>query len=158
MNNHTVVQKFRRLCDIPRDGGITYLRMSSPQTRPLMVGAAKFTDGVHNVNASAMRSLTLALPLPAEQREIIVRAQRLLLWIEALGLRFWRAKRAVDHLTPTTLVKTDRGEFVPQNSADEPADKLPRTRAKRVAPAADASQRKVRQRTKSSPQPNTRTT
>ena len=76
MNNNTVVQKFWRLCGIPRDGGITYLRRSSPQSRRLIVGDAKSASRAHNVNVSELRSMPLALPPLAERRELIVRAHR----------------------------------------------------------------------------------
>ena len=80
-------------------------------------GRAKLTQGVLN-------SLPIAVPPPAELREIVRRVKELLAAADTMEKRFESARNAIDSLMPTLLDKAFRGDLVPQDSADEPASVL----------------------------------
>ncbi len=60
----------------------------------------------------------------AEQQEIVRRVEALFALADQIAARFTKAQVQVDKLTPSLLAKAFRGELVPQNPADEPAEKL----------------------------------
>lgn len=69
-------------------------------------------------------------PLP-EQREIVRRVEELFALADRLEARVGKTRGQVEKLTQSILAKAFRGELVPQNPNDEPAEKLlARIRAK----------------------------
>ena len=69
-------------------------------------------------------------PLP-EQAEIVRRVEELFALADRLEKRVGKARGQVDKLTQSILAKAFRGELVPQDPNDEPAEKLlARIRAK----------------------------
>ena len=103
-----------------------------------------------NLNLAKVRGLSLPLPSLAEQAEICSRAERLLALARAMDKRVQMAGRQLQQMVGATLAKAFRGELVPQDPSDEPAqamlDRLraatssspgaaPKPRARRVAPA-----------------------
>jgi type I restriction enzyme S subunit len=68
--------------------------------------------------------LSIAVPHPKEQKLIAVRAQQLLLLADQMEIRYSKARAYLDKLTPAILAKAFRGELVPQDPNDEPAEKL----------------------------------
>ena len=75
------------------------------------------------------------LPLPelAEQAEILRRVESLFALADNLEAKYRAARAQVDRLTPALLAKAFRGELVPQDPNDEPADAL-LARLRRDAP------------------------
>jgi type I restriction enzyme S subunit len=59
-----------------------------------------------------------------EQQEIVRRVEGLFALAGQLELRLAKARGQVDKLTPSLLARAFAGQLVPQNSADEPAEKL----------------------------------
>ena len=66
----------------------------------------------------------MALPPLAEQHEIVRRVEQLFTFADQLEARFAKAQAHVDKLTQSLLAKAFRGELVPQDPNDEPAEKL----------------------------------
>ena len=62
-------------------------------------------------------------PLP-EQQEIVRRVEELFALADRLEARVGKARGQVDKLTQSILAKAFRGELVPQDPNDEPAEKL----------------------------------
>lgn len=91
-------------------------------------------------------ALHVALPPIEEQREIVRRIEALFALADKVESRYEAARVQVDNLTPALLATAFRGDLVPQDPSDEPADQLlARLRAKRdTAPAAPRRGRKVR--------------
>jgi type I restriction enzyme S subunit len=68
----------------------------------------------------------LPVPIPplAEQHEIVRRVEALFKIADRIEARYQEAKKRVDGLTQSILAKAFRGELVPQDPRDEPADAL----------------------------------
>ena len=64
------------------------------------------------------------MPPLAEQKEIVRRVQELFALADQIEARFNKAKSQVDKLTPSLLARAFRGELVPQDPNDEPAETL----------------------------------
>jgi type I restriction enzyme, S subunit len=69
---------------------------------------------------------TFAVPLPPleEQKEIVRQVDNLFTLADKLEAHYQNAKSRIDKLSQSVLAKAFRGELVPQNPNDEPAEKL----------------------------------
>ncbi len=77
-----------------------------------------------NLNLAKVRGLGLPLPSLAEQAEICRQAERLLALARAMDKRVQMANRQLQQMVGATLAKAFRGELVPQDPADEPAQAM----------------------------------
>jgi type I restriction enzyme, S subunit len=77
-----------------------------------------------NVSLSDVRRFPIAVPPLAEQKEIVRRVKTLYALADTIETRHHKAKAHVDKLTQSILAKAFRGELVPQDSNDEPAEVL----------------------------------
>ncbi|MBH0031961.1 restriction endonuclease subunit S [Pseudoalteromonas sp. SWYJZ98] len=84
------------------------------------------TDGVSqsNINAQKLKALEFNLPPMTEQTEIVRLVEQYFALADTLEKNLANAKQRVDNLTQSILAKAFRGELVPQDPNDEPADKL----------------------------------
>lgn len=80
--------------------------------------------GKPGLNLQNIRDLNVAIPPIAEQQEIVRRVKRLSALANEVESRLTAARSQVECLTPSSLSKAFRGELVPQDPADEPADDL----------------------------------
>ena len=64
------------------------------------------------------------LPPLAEQEEIVRRISQFFTLADQIEARYTKAKIQVDRLTQSILAKAFRGELVPQDPNDEPAEVL----------------------------------
>jgi type I restriction enzyme S subunit len=71
-----------------------------------------------------VRELPFVLPPLAEQQEIVQRVEELFTLADQIEARYRKAKAYFDKLTPSILAKAFRGELVPQDPNDEPAENL----------------------------------
>jgi type I restriction enzyme, S subunit len=62
--------------------------------------------------------------MKAKQQEIVRRVAALFALAGQLELRLAQGQRQVAKLTPAPLARAFTGQLVPQNPADEPAEKL----------------------------------
>jgi type I restriction enzyme S subunit len=60
----------------------------------------------------------------AEQQEILRRVEALFVLADQIEARYAKAKAHVEKLTQSILAKAFRGELVPQDPKDEPAEAL----------------------------------
>tara|TARA_R110000850_G_scaffold62151_4_gene141733 strand:- start:403 stop:1752 length:1350 start_codon:yes stop_codon:yes gene_type:complete len=104
------------------------------------------TDGVSqsNINAQKLKAFPISLPSVEEQREIIRRVATAFTRIENLTEEATRAAHLLDRLDERLLAKAFRGELVPQDPDDEPAEALlARIReARAAAPKAKRGRKK----------------
>lgn len=94
------------------------------------------SDGVSqsNINAKKLAAFPFRLPSLSEQAEIVRRVEVLLSLADRIEKRHKEARRLALRLHPVTLSKAFRGELVPQDPNDEPANELlARIAAKRNA-------------------------
>ena len=96
---------------------------------------SRLTRGValKQVSVGDVRSLQIPLPSLDEQHEIVRRVRVLFTFADGCEVRYQKALRRVEQLTPVLLEKAFRGELVPQDPNEEPATVLlERIRAKQL--------------------------
>jgi type I restriction enzyme S subunit len=81
-------------------------------------------SSVPQINNPDIQPLEVPLPPLAEQQEIVRRVAGLFALADQLELRLAQARKQVAKLTPSLLARAFAGQLVPQNPADEPAEKL----------------------------------
>lgn len=79
---------------------------------------------IKHLTGAALDRWQFPLPPKAEQSEIIRRVESLFALADAVQAKYTAARARVDKLTPALLAKAFRGELVPQDPNDEPAEKL----------------------------------
>lgn len=84
------------------------------------------SDGVSqsNINAKKLAAFAFRLPSIPEQKEIIRRVEALFAYADRIASHLIEAHAQVERLTPATLAKAFRGDLVPQDPSDEPAEAL----------------------------------
>jgi type I restriction enzyme S subunit len=75
------------------------------------------------INTTQLRKLEVRVCPLAEQQEIVRRVAVLFALADQLEQRLAQARGQVDKLTPSLLARAFAGQLVPQNPADEPAEK-----------------------------------
>ncbi|MBR8829466.1 MAG: restriction endonuclease subunit S [Gomphosphaeria aponina SAG 52.96 = DSM 107014] len=94
-------------------------RLVFAQATAVATGSAQLT-----VTLTGLRKLKIALPPLEEQQEIVRRVEALFKKCDLIEQRYQKAKAYIDKLTQSILAKAFRGELVPQDSNDEPAEVL----------------------------------
>ncbi|EGQ7951982.1 TPA: type I restriction endonuclease subunit S [Vibrio vulnificus] len=77
-----------------------------------------------NLNLNKVREIGIQLPSLEEQKEIVRLVDQYFAFAETIEAQVKKAQARVDNLTQSILAKAFRGELVPQDPNDEPADKL----------------------------------
>jgi type I restriction enzyme S subunit len=129
------------------------LVISGPKVRAHLELTARSTSGVNNLNSDEVRAIEVPLPELAEQVEIVRRVEELFALSDNLQQRYQDAAARFEKITPSVLSKAFRGELVPQNPDDEPAEEmLERIRAGKSAgsggPAAPNGENRRRRATR----------
>jgi type I restriction enzyme, S subunit len=101
---------------------IAYVLQTSPTQRRMQ----KAVKGVaiRGINIGDVRALQVPIPPREEQREIVRRVDELFKVSDKVEERYLKAKAQVDNLSQSILAKAFRGELVPQDPNDEPAEVL----------------------------------
>jgi type I restriction enzyme S subunit len=97
--------------------------IAAPGTQQVLRRASGAT-AVSALYLRDIQKLEIAVPSSAEQREIVRRVNELTGLADAVESRYTDAVSRVEKLTPSVLAKAFRGELVPQDPNDEPAEKL----------------------------------
>ncbi len=122
------------------------LCLSAPLQRQYIERTAKSTSGVNNINAEELRSLPMLLPPLAEQIEIVRRVETLFALADSIEVRATAARSLAQRLSPLMIAKAFRGELLPQDPQDEPANALlERIDAQRAMPDEKKQSKKPRQ-------------
>jgi type I restriction enzyme, S subunit len=82
------------------------------------------TTGRRKLTQASLVDAPLPVPPLPEQHEIVRRVETLFALADQIEARYTKAQQQVDKLTPSLLAKAFRGELVPQDPKDEPAQKL----------------------------------
>ncbi len=77
-----------------------------------------------NLNQKVLANTPFPLPPLSEQKEIVRQVDKLFALADKLEIHYQNAKVHIDKLSQSVLAKTFRGELVPQDPNDEPAEKL----------------------------------
>jgi type I restriction enzyme, S subunit len=86
--------------------------------------ANKSTSGLYTLSLSKVSGLSIPIPSLEEQNEIVNLVERLLLFADKIESRYLKAKAQLDKLPQSILAKAFRGELVPKDLEDEPANLL----------------------------------
>jgi type I restriction enzyme, S subunit len=85
----------------------------------------KAAGGVQpNLNLGIIKAWQIQLPSHEEQSQIVSRIETAFAWIDRLASEATSARKLIDHLDQAALAKAFRGELVPQDPNDEPANVL----------------------------------
>jgi type I restriction enzyme, S subunit len=107
-----------KACTIPR-----YVEFFLRTARDDLVAFAPAT-AQKNINLDVLSRIRLPVAPLDEQREIVVRLEKALSWIDRLAHEATSARKLIDYLDQAVLAKAFRGELVPQDPSDEPASVL----------------------------------
>lgn len=111
----------------------TYLN-SDPARSYFRAHATGTAGNMPKINGAVVRGARIPTPPLAEQHEIVRRVEAAFARIDRLAAEAKRALELVGKLDEAILAKAFRGELVPQDDNDEPAEKLlERIRAERAA-------------------------
>ena len=80
--------------------------------------------GQSNLSLEQCQNLEIPLPPLDEQKEIVRQVDKLFALADKVEEHYQKARARVDALAQSVLAKAFRGELVPQNPDDEPAEKL----------------------------------
>jgi len=100
-----------------------YYRLAAPEGKRDL-GLSTTAVAQPNINAEAIKRLTIALPSLAEQVEIETRVQGLFAVADRIEARLAVASTCAQELPRSLLGKAFRGELLPQDPTDEPASEL----------------------------------
>lgn len=129
---------------------------ASSAVRDQIEGFVKSSAGQKGISGADLKGLQLSIPTLQEQAVVCRRATRLLKHAELMHHRLDRAVELALRVAPATLAKAFRGELVPQDPNDEPADQLlARIRAERAAATTQTPPRKPGRPTKATTQQDT---
>lgn len=112
-----------------------YFSLTSPNGQKQM-GLSSTAITQPNINAKSIRAIEVNLPSLKEQTEIVRLVEQYFAFADTIEKQVQKAQQRVDKLTQSILAKAFRGELVPQNPSDEPADEL----LKRIAAARAESE------------------
>ena len=98
--------------------------LSSEIGRKKLITKAKHAVNQASINQGDVKACKVPLPSLTEQNEIVRRVEQLFAFADILEDKVASAKSRIDHLTQSILAKAFRGELVPQDPNDEPANVL----------------------------------
>ena len=113
-------------CRITVDSGIydgSFLEVVINSYRNMLV-ALSSTTAQPFLNMKTIKGIPVPIPSLVEQKEIVKRVGALFSIADQLEEKLKRAQAGVEKLTASILAKAFRGELVPQDLNDEPAEKL----------------------------------
>jgi type I restriction enzyme, S subunit len=86
--------------------------------------AARTTAGIHKINQKSMEGFILPIPPLEEQKEIVLRVEKLFHAIAQIEAEYQKALKLCDRLDQAILTQAFSGQLVPQDPTDEPAGVL----------------------------------
>jgi len=100
-----------------------YWVLSNSQTKSFLEGEAKGST-MSNLNLEIVKNIPITLPSISAQLSIVKKVEDLFAFADKLESRYLKAKAQLDKLPQSILAKAFRGELVPQDPEDEPANLL----------------------------------
>ncbi|EKE6106395.1 TPA: restriction endonuclease subunit S [Vibrio cholerae] len=100
-----------------------FLSLRSSEFREQVEQNLKGSDQPY-LNTSTLGELNISIYLLEEQKEIVRLVDQYFAFADTIEAQVKKAQARVDKLTQSILAKAFRGELVPQDPNDEPADKL----------------------------------
>jgi len=100
------------------------IAFADPFLRLEIENRAKSSAGHKRISISDVKEMAIPLPPLEEQKEIVRQVDKLFALADKVEAHYQKAKARVDKLSQSVLAKAFRGELVPQDPNDEPAEKL----------------------------------
>jgi len=100
------------------------IAFADPFLRLEIENRAKSSAGHKRISISDVEEMIILLPPLEEQQEIVRQVDKLFALADKVEAHYQKAKARVDKLSQSVLAKAFRGELVPQDPNDEPAEKL----------------------------------
>ncbi|WP_300177513.1 restriction endonuclease subunit S [uncultured Aliivibrio sp.] len=101
-----------------------YALSSEPVRKYFRDNATGTTGNMPKINQTVVSAAPINLPQIDEQKIIVNKVERLFKKADKLEQQYLDAKARLDRLTQSILAKAFRGELVPQDPNDEPAEQL----------------------------------
>ncbi len=101
-----------------------YLWLVSPAAGRAQLEETAYGAGIPGLNLQNIKDVDISLPPLEEQKEIVRQVDKLFALADKLETHYQKAKASIDKLSQSVLAKAFRGELVPQDPFDEPAEKL----------------------------------
>lgn len=101
-----------------------YRFLQNPKLFHYIDAGSDRTAGQAGVNKKFLESYPLFVPPLEEQKEIVRLVDQYFAFADTIEAQVKKAQARVDNLTQSILAKAFRGELVPQNDDDEPAEVL----------------------------------
>lgn len=101
-----------------------FILLQDPPLRQYIINSSERTVGQDGVRKDLLEKYEIYLPGLLEQVEIVRRVGQLSRLADQIEARYDRAKQHFDRLSQSILAKAFRGELVPQDPNDEPAEEL----------------------------------
>jgi type I restriction enzyme S subunit len=105
------------------DSKFLFWILSNSNTKAFLEAEAKGST-MNNLNLGIVKSIPFSLPSLKEQRAIIKKSEKLFSIADKIEMKYAKAKKILDKLPQSILAKAFRGELVPQDPNDEPAEEL----------------------------------
>lgn len=100
-----------------------FMVLSSEQTKQFLEGESKGIT-MKNLNSTIVGNIPIPVPQRLEQKKIITRVQILFRQIDEVEKQYQQLKKTSSELPHAILSKIYSGKLAPQNSKDEPVEKL----------------------------------
>jgi type I restriction enzyme S subunit len=120
VNQHVALVRLNN----PTFAEFIYLWLVSPSAGRAQLEETAYGAGKPGLNLQNIKDVKLKLPPLEEQKEIVHQVDKLFALADKLEAHYQKAKTHVDKLSQSVLAKAFRGELVPQDPNDEPAEKL----------------------------------
>ena len=104
-------------------GSFLVMVLNSPNFREVALGEMT-GSAIRRLVLRQINELKISVPTSGEQQEIVRRVDKLFAFADRLEARYKSARKRVDILTPSLLDKAFRGDLIPQDPNDEPAEEL----------------------------------
>ncbi len=101
-----------------------YALSSEPVRKYFRDNATGTTGNMPKINQAVVSAAPISLPPLVEQEDIVRLVEKLFRKADTVEKQYLDAKARLDRLTQSILAKAFRGELVPQDPNDEPAEKL----------------------------------
>lgn len=101
-----------------------YLWLIAPNAGRFQLEKSAYGAGKPGLNLQNIKDVEIPLPPLEEQQEIVRQVEKLFALADKLESHYQKAKARTDKLSQSVLAKAFRGELVPQDPNDEPAEKL----------------------------------
>lgn len=101
-----------------------HLWLIAPNAGRRQLEDAAYGAGKPGLNLQNIKDVVVHLPPLEEQQEIVRQVDKFFAFADKLEAHYHNAKAKIEKLPQSVLAKAFRGELVPQDQSDEPAEKL----------------------------------